>query len=202
MAGRLFHFFADSEDKHVFWLFWVLVGWPLAVYLGKRYLGKPDAVSDPFMLAIIAAPFLVGVPLWLFLKMDALSFARNLVVGVQGLVLLMFLSLMIPVLVYGGLFYHFDRHVPDSLDWILFVALGLFLIPGFFLAGCWLGFKVDKPMLLIVFWGVVVLVLFGFGMIRWTLTAKCAWKLAAILIPLLIGTYAGSTRLSRKEEPS
>lgn len=197
MASKYIEFFTHSKDKHVFWLFWIFVVWAKALSLVRTHLDDTRLGSGPYEAALVlVVPYLVGLAVWKVLQMGALSSVRNLVIGVQGLVLIAYASFIAPAFVSIAFYFIVGEQAAHDFVWIAPVIFVLFIVPGFFLAGCWLGFKVDKPVLLGVLWSVAVAVVVWARWTRWGIP----WQVF-ILIPPVIGTYVGRIHLSRQEEP-
>ena len=183
---------SDKRDKTVFWLFWLIFVFQIPFKIAEKYAGDVINLRFPLDWALILGPILLGIIGWKILKWERISSLKNGVVGVQGLILFVFFSFVIAMssLMVLDLIFDLNR-IPRSLGMIPF---GLFIVSGFFLGGCWLGFRIRKMIALIIVWSLIVVGL----LYRGGLGEPGFYGF--ILIPGLLGTYLGTRHLAHPEE--
>lgn len=186
--------FSDKQDRIVFWLFWVLFSLSGPVWIAENFFAAGvDDLRYPFHWAFLVGPIFVGIPVWKLLKCDRISAIRNVVLGVQGLILFASISFVCWLGSMGlfGLISDFDRR----FSFLAIIPFVVFILPGLFFGGCWLGFKIRSMLTLIIIWSIIIVGLLfraNFGIF--------GLRIVVALAPALIGAYLGGSHLTYMEE--
>ncbi|RJP18713.1 MAG: hypothetical protein C4520_14050 [Candidatus Abyssobacteria bacterium SURF_5] len=166
-----------SRDKIIFWFFWFFFVVPKPVF--------PADSSHQLDLLKLAAILAGGFLLWRLLQIEKVLPVKRVVIGIQGFALIGILSFAPAMLLLVIVAYAFGVDNPQFMTPVFL----LLMAPGLFLAGCWLGFLIDRPFLL----GAAYALLVALFIWRFGIT-----PLAALLffIPPLAGVYFGRKRLA------
>ena len=177
---------SHKEDSTVFLMFWILFVLSFAFPFVKKMRAWGFAAFDShiFLLGFLVLSASVGIAIWKLLQKDRLLSLRNVVIGLQGFILFLFVSIMIPVLIYGFFYLIFDRQIPETFLSKVPIVFAIFVVPGFFVAGCWLGFRIDKIFVLAAFGGIVLAALSWLTVFRSVPILRAPLRLMILLILL------------------
>ena len=192
-ALKKFVRFSVPDDKAVFWLFWIFFVLSIPFQLAERHGRDPTDLSTPLRWGIIIGPILLGIAVWKLLQWKRISPVKDFVIGLQGLMAFPFAAFVIWFLLLMVISLAFNGDIEAFPSFFAIIMAVLLLVPGLILGGCWLGFKIRNPVALIILWCVIIAGFF----IRHGLPGL---YVSVVLVPALVGTYIGRTRLARTKE--
>jgi hypothetical protein len=173
-----------KEELGIFWLFWI------CLLILNPVPTSGDRLPSIRYFIILIGMIVGGFVVWRILQKEKLRVVKNTVIGIEGFLILLFGSALAAILLMGGFYTLFGENVPQLVGIISGIALILIIIaPLSFLAGCLLGATVVKPYLLAIIWAIVL------GLLLWRF-GKGSVEVLLLLIPSIVGTYIGTSRLS------
>lgn len=182
-------------EGFIFWFFWLLCLWP---YLGRglnRYFeGSRGSYFLLFVLYIA-----VGIFIQTILNRKSFSSLKAAVLGLQGFVafptFFLLFGIIFVLLILNGIF-HIEPNV-----YVLGIALGSLFLTGSFLGGCWLGYRLQRMIVVWLVAGFILFLVFTssdgylFGLAKSGLLGFIAFA------PAIVGAYIGIKYLSEKPPP-
>ena len=176
------HFFQENKgrDRAIFWFFWILFIMPALII-------PHDPPRSQNILVKYAVVISTGIILWRTLQTSKLLPVKKVVIGLQGFVLLLFGTIMGGMVVFVLLSYALDIFGADIHPWVSRILTGSLVFPGLFVAGWWLGFQIEKFVVLTILYALLAALIF------WRFDYLPLYEYL-VLIPLLIGSYFGRIR--------
>jgi hypothetical protein len=194
LLGRL-----DAGDKIIFWFFWVpFVVMLISGKIGRHFYPTPHPpYSSGLLLGSIVVLVVAGRLVWKVLCIERFSTLKNIVVGMQGLVLLPFILIVPGALIEMGvkaLLRLLNLH-PDTAAAVSGIPSGLCLMIGLFLGGCFFGLRFRR---LIFIWGIAIAVLI-YAITDTFPSILQGFFLAGMLGSFMLGCYLGNRYLLDKD---